>query len=115
MSTARDAPYWREYYAANRERLREYHRERSRRLRAENPGMVAEYARKRRERDATRPRPEACELCARPGKVVWDHCHKGGHFRGWLCYQCNTALGLVGDDTALLSRMVEYLNGDWKP
>ena len=43
------------------------------------------------------PRPEHCELCKKVSRVVLDHCHEKGKFRGWLCPQCNHALGMLGD------------------
>lgn len=58
---------------------------------------------------AGRPRASACELCGDPGKTVFDHCHTGGHFRGWLCHRCNVALGLARDNVEVLRRMIDYL------
>jgi hypothetical protein len=73
-----------------------------------------------------RPRPSHCELCGADGKgphghkwvgIVFDHCHKTGTPRGWLCDRCNKVLGLVKDDIALLGRMISYLaeSGDTEP
>lgn len=33
-----------------------------------------------------------------------------GVFRGWLCQNCNRALGYVHDSVELLQKMIEYLN-----
>jgi len=43
---------------------------------------------------------------------VWqlDHCHETGEFRGWLCKQCNTGLGNLGDNLESLKRAVNYLS-----
>ena len=41
---------------------------------------------------------------------VVDHCHTTGKVRKLLCHHCNTALGLVGDNTSTLQKMIEYLN-----
>lgn len=38
-----------------------------------------------------------------------DHCHRTGIVRGLLCSRCNTGLGLLRDDPALLLRAIEYL------
>lgn len=57
-----------------------------------------------------KPREGSCEICQRQGKVVWDHDHASGDHRGWLCIQCNQALGLVKDDMEILSRMERYLS-----
>jgi Recombination endonuclease VII len=62
---------------------------------------------------AGRPRPEHCEVCGRKSRnglgLHWDHCHVGGHFRGWLCDNCNHTLGLVQDRPALLRQLADYL------
>lgn len=63
----------------------------------------------RLERRAGREKPELCELCDRDGKIVFDHCHKTGKFRGWICYRCNNALGSVSDQISILMKMIEYL------
>jgi hypothetical protein len=39
-----------------------------------------------------------------------DHCHSTNKIRGVLCNNCNTALGLVGDNIGTLQSMVEYLS-----
>ncbi len=51
-------------------------------------------------RRALRGDPDAqCSICARPGgaekpqKLHWDHDHKTGAHRGWLCQACNVGLG----------------------
>ena len=38
-----------------------------------------------------------------------DHNHNTGEFRGVLCKQCNRALGLLKDSSAILRNAVEYL------
>ena len=40
---------------------------------------------------------------------VVDHCHSTNKIRGVLCNNCNTALGLVGDNISTLQSMIEYL------
>jgi hypothetical protein len=62
---------------------------------------------------AGRPRPEVCDACGGApdsGRALhFDHCHAQGHFRGWLCRECNLALGLMKDDPARLLKLVAYL------
>jgi hypothetical protein len=64
---------------------------------------------------AGRPRPDRCEVCNRPGKIHFDHdhaCCKYGCskcFRGWVCNQCNWALGNVNDDPLRLEALAAYL------
>jgi hypothetical protein len=43
------------------------------------------------------------------GQFAVDHCHKTGKIRKLLCFNCNTALGLLGDDPNLLERMAAYI------
>jgi hypothetical protein len=61
--------------------------------------------------DATRPRPTACEACGRtPRRVLHlDHCHASGKFRGWLCSNCNRALGMLNDNPQFLKNLAIYL------
>lgn len=70
---------------------------------------------KTRVRNAPRPRPEQCEVCGVFGRdfkkgLCYDHDHKTGKFRGWLCTRCNLALGMVKDNTETLIALVNYLN-----
>jgi hypothetical protein len=59
---------------------------------------------------AGRPKPELCEICqTNEFRVVFDHCHKHGHFRGWICDRCNRTLGLVRDNREILLAMARYL------
>ena len=59
---------------------------------------------------AGRPRPENCEICNNTGKIEFDHDHKTGKFRGWICMKCNTVLGKVNDDIKILQIMISYLD-----
>ena len=43
------------------------------------------------------PRP-ATKVNARPKKLVFDHGHVSLRHRGWLCDNCNRAMGMLGDD-----------------
>jgi hypothetical protein len=40
---------------------------------------------------------------------VVDHCHNSGKVRKLLCHNCNTALGLVGDNISTIEEMIKYL------
>lgn len=69
----------------------------------------------KKEAIAGRKKPEQCEICGAFGSslkkgIHFDHDHKTGKFRGWICSRCNLALGLVKDNTETLSAMIEYLN-----
>lgn len=55
-----------------------------------------------------------CPICKRaldPTKMsmVGDHEHGTGQFRGFLCWMCNRALGLFGDNIERLQAAVLYL------
>lgn len=63
-----------------------------------------------REKIAGRKKPKQCELCGAMGTICFDHDHKTGKFRGWICRRCNATLGLVKDNSELLNSMVKYLN-----
>lgn len=68
-----------------------------------------------------------CPICKRieeevrgsGGKKVgsWccDHNHKTGTFRGWLCHDCNRALGNFKDDVDNLKRAIEWLEKHEQP
>lgn len=51
-----------------------------------------------------------CAICAQPGKSLCvDHNHTTGEVRGLLCSNCNTGLGLFGDNVQHLTQAIEYL------
>lgn len=57
-----------------------------------------------------RPKPDCCEVCGnRHSKIVLDHCHGTGAFRGWLCDPCNVVLGMVKDDAGRLEKLADHL------
>lgn len=91
----------------NRERHREEHRARARLA-----------ALQRQEKKAGRPRPAVCDICHTPEipedvktRIVFDHCHQHGGFRGWICHRCNIALGHVDDSVERLEQLIAYLRG----
>ena len=56
---------------------------------------------------------QCCQVCGisitESGKANLDHCHKTGRFRGWLCKECNMAIGLLGDTKMGVSKALKYL------
>lgn len=54
-----------------------------------------------------------CEACgtniAGAKAAHGDHCHDTGRFRGWLCRECNLALGHVQDSIDRLHKLIAYL------
>jgi hypothetical protein len=52
-----------------------------------------------------------CEACGSTDrKLCIDHDHRTNNVRGLLCHNCNTALGLVGDNLSTLQNLIHYLN-----
>ena len=64
---------------------------------------------KRLEKKAGKERPETCEVCGDNGRICFDHDHKTGKFRGWICHRCNAVLGFVKDNSDLLTDLAKYL------
>ena len=112
---------------------RDYIRNYMREWRENHPGRDAEIARTYRNRHpermkaadkryresfhkkrvavAGRDMPEVCELCQQPSRftLVFDHDHKTGLFRGWICRPCNAFLAGVRDSAEFLERAAEYV------
>jgi hypothetical protein len=64
---------------------------------------------KNKERVAGRKKPEQCEVCGALERIMFDHDHETGKFRGWICGRCNTALGMVKDNAETLMALSNYL------
>ena len=58
--------------------------------------------------------PEVCECCGenpkdRPGgKLITDHDHETGEFRGYICDKCNHGIGKLGDNLEGVMKAVKY-------
>ena len=51
-----------------------------------------------------------CSICEKDdAPLVVDHDHRTKTFRGLLCRQCNSALGVFGDSVEGLQRAIDYL------
>lgn len=58
----------------------------------------------------TPPKDGLCQLCETPSKHLHlDHNHIDGSFRGFLCANCNQALGKFKDDVTKLKKAIQYL------
>lgn len=115
----------------DKERRRELDRIRKAKKRASDPEAYARELALNRERARTKYRHAKstgcpgqklgkCSLCPHVahGKVRldvlhWDHCHKTGKFRGWLCRNCNLMVGYAKDCPKTLRRAAEYLERGW--
>ena len=61
------------------------------------------------------PKPNVCECCGEDPKLkqyhafwVLDEDHEKECFRGWLCDQCNIAIGHLGDNLEGVMKAVKY-------
>jgi len=52
-----------------------------------------------------------CKICNGKEKqrLSIDHCHNTGTVRGLLCKKCNSAIGLLDDNVAMLQRAINYI------
>lgn len=50
-----------------------------------------------------------CAICKKPKKLHVDHNHKTSKVRKLLCGSCNTAIGLLNEDTEIMKNCIEYL------
>ena len=58
------------------------------------------------------PKPERCNCCNKTKKLEVDHIHGSNTFRGWLCRNCNTGIGVLGDDLEGVLQGAIYLEND---
>lgn len=64
------------------------------------------------------PAGQRCEICGEDGgkrSLHFDHDHRTGVFRGWLCHHCNAALGRLRDNPDLCRRAAAYLEARGGP
>lgn len=107
-----------EWRAKNREHLRRWARGRYR-----NRGDKWAYHIKRKygitpvQYDEMLSRQKGkCAICGKSnrhnkqGRFNIDHCHLTGVIRGLLCWECNVAIGRMGDDPNRLRKAAEYLD-----
>jgi hypothetical protein len=61
--------------------------------------------------DAVAVRAGKCDACSRVAepKLYVDHDHRTGQVRGFLCHQCNAALGLLDEDPSRMEALIKYM------
>ena len=52
---------------------------------------------------------QKCGCCGRIDKLFLDHDHSTKEFRGWICRNCNSGIGLLGDCPDGLRQALVYL------
>ncbi|WP_107480847.1 endonuclease VII domain-containing protein [Streptomyces sp. IMTB 2501] len=79
--------------------------------------LKRDYGLTEAERDALiASRLGLCVICLAALPVHVDHCHKTGRVRGVPCFNCNSAIGKLGDNPDAVRRAAAYLEGNlWKP
>jgi len=105
------------YYQENKERLDAYKRKHSK----NNPHLL--FAQRIRRKygigvddynSAALIQDGKCALCRRgDARLVIDHDHKTGRFRGLLCVRCNAAMGTFGDSVEGLQKAMLYLENGY--
>ncbi len=103
-----------QYQIENREGFKrakqKYRAKYSKELKPKEATQARERRFNRQAQIAGRPRPDLCEVCGEMHfRIVFDHCHVSGVFRGWLCDRCNRTLGMVKDSTDLLHNLAQYV------
>jgi hypothetical protein len=58
------------------------------------------------------PSDSKCAICHREAPLCLDHDHETGKFRGYICRDCNMALGKLGDTANAIRRVLAYLERD---
>jgi hypothetical protein len=57
------------------------------------------------------PAGTPCQCCGRISKLFLDHTHDKDEFRGWICRECNSGIGLLGDSVEGVRKALDYLEG----
>jgi hypothetical protein len=58
------------------------------------------------------PKPDNCDICHENKKLELDHLHGTTKARGWVCRNCNTGIGALGDTLDKVLRAAIYLEKD---
>jgi len=58
------------------------------------------------------PKPDNCDNCHKNKKLEIDHIHGTTKVRGWLCRNCNTGIGALGDTLEGVLLAAIYLEKD---
>jgi len=61
------------------------------------------------------PKTELCECCKNKPPQHPDHDHTTLKFRGWLCTECNTGWGKLGDSWESAQNLYNYARRHYEP
>ena len=62
------------------------------------------------------PQPNCCQICKTTNvKLVFDHCHRTGIARGWICQPCNVTMGFAKENPARLRACADWLEHHDRP
>lgn len=100
---------WEDYLAKRRLYMSKYRKENYERYKLTQRTATKKHRHKKQVEVAGRLKPSACEICFKQTKLVFDHSHNTGQFRGWICNPCNKALGFAFDDPNILRKLADYL------
>ena len=67
---------------------------------------------KLKEKHPPPPPGTPCTCCGAIRKLFCDHQHATDEFRGYICRECNSGIGLLGDSPEGLQRALAYLKGN---
>lgn len=52
-----------------------------------------------------------CLICGQfRERLVGDHCHATGRFRGMLCHHCNVGIGFLREDPEIMRSAIDYVS-----
>lgn len=104
------------YYQINKEKIKEYRRGWSRKhpSYAKSNDLKRKYNLSLNEfNEMLTSQSGSCAICLSPFNEnlipYVDHCHVTQKVRALLCSSCNTSLGLLKENTAILNSMIKYL------
>ena len=99
--------YQRNWIAEKKKRPGREHYFREQKLKRNFGLTLADYNAMREAQD------NGCAICQRQHKstkrLCVDHCHDTGKIRGLLCGNCNSGIGLLGDNVASVKNALRYL------
>lgn len=95
-------------------KYRQSHKEKCRKLcrkwRLNNKEKVKAYNKQAYFKRFGKAKTGICPICLRENVILHhDHDHKTNKFRGYICFKCNSFLGLAKDSIPNLQRAIDYL------